>query len=39
LTNSVLPAISARFLEGTAEGTGVKRVHIDVANSDFAYEF
>jgi type VI secretion system protein VasG len=39
LTNSVLPAISRRFLEGTAEGTGVERVHIDVADSDFAYQF
>jgi len=39
LTNSVLPSISRRFLERTADGAGVKRVHIGVAESDFAYDF
>jgi type VI secretion system protein VasG len=39
LTNSVLPAISRQFLERTAEGLGVPRVHIKADASDFVYEF
>ena len=39
LTNSVLPAISREFLERTAEGVHLQRVHINVAESEFAYEF
>jgi type VI secretion system protein VasG len=39
LTNSVLPAISRQFLERTAEGGALARVHIKVADSDFVYEF
>ena len=39
LTNSVLPAISRRFLERTAEGGGLQRVHINAVDSEFAYEF
>ena len=39
LTNSVLPAISRQFLERTAEGNQLQRVHIGVAQGDFAYEF
>jgi type VI secretion system protein VasG len=39
LTNSVLPAISRQFLERTAEGMALPRVHIKVAESDFVYEF
>jgi len=39
LTNSVLPSISRQFLERTADGSAVTRVHIAVADSDFAYEF
>jgi len=39
LTNSVLPTISRQFLERTAEGKPLQRVHITVANSDFVYEF
>ena len=39
LTNSVLPAISRQFLERTAQGGTLKRVHIGVAEGNFAYEF
>ena len=39
LTNSVLPAISRQFLERTAEGMHLERVHINVADSEFAYQF
>jgi type VI secretion system protein VasG len=39
LTNSVLPAISRRFLEQTAEGGRLQRVHINAVDSEFAYEF
>jgi type VI secretion system protein VasG len=39
LTNSVLPAISRRFLEQTAEGGRLQRVHINAVGSEFAYEF
>jgi type VI secretion system protein VasG len=39
LTNSVLPAISRRFLEQTAAGGRLQRVHISAVDSEFAYEF
>jgi type VI secretion system protein VasG len=39
LTNSVLPAISRQFLERTAGGTTLQRVHITVNRSDFEYQF
>jgi type VI secretion system protein VasG len=39
LTNSVLPAISRQFLERSAQGEALQRVHINVAESDFVYEF
>ena len=39
LTNSVLPAISRQFLERTAQGDELQRVHIKAAQSDFVYEF
>jgi type VI secretion system protein VasG len=39
LTNSVLPTISRHFLERIAESKPIERVQINVANSDFAYEF
>jgi type VI secretion system protein VasG len=39
LTNSVLPAISRAFLERSADGTALQRVHIKEADSDFVYEF
>jgi type VI secretion system protein VasG len=39
LTNSVLPAISRQFLERTAGGTTLQRVHITVNRSDFEYGF
>jgi type VI secretion system protein VasG len=39
LTNSVLPSISRQFLERTAEGVQLQRVHIKVANGDFVYDF
>jgi type VI secretion system protein VasG len=39
LTNSVLPAISRRFLERTAEGGSLQRVHINAVDSEFAYAF
>src|ERR1700729_621491 len=39
LTNNVLPSISQRFLESTAEGKLLPRVHINAVNSEFVYEF
>ena len=39
LTNNVLPSISRRFLESTADGKLLPRVHIDAADAEFVYEF
>ena len=39
LTNNVLPAISRRFLESTAEGKVLPQVHINAVGSEFVYEF
>jgi type VI secretion system protein VasG len=39
LTNSMLPAVSREFLTRMMEGKPVERVHIAVADGDFAYKF
>ena len=39
LTNSMLPAISAAFLERMLEGKPVTAVRVDVENGDFSYAF
>ncbi|MEO7207613.1 MAG: type VI secretion system ATPase TssH [Steroidobacteraceae bacterium] len=39
LTNNVLPSISRRFLESTADGKQLPRVHINAVDSEFVYEF
>ncbi|MBV9756162.1 MAG: type VI secretion system ATPase TssH [Alphaproteobacteria bacterium] len=39
LTNTLLPAISAAFLERLLEGGQVARVHVGVQDSEFSYAF
>jgi type VI secretion system protein VasG len=39
LTNSVLPAISRRHLEGLVAGQGLQRITLKTENDEFAYEF
>jgi type VI secretion system protein VasG len=39
LTNNVLPSISRRFLESTADGKLLPRVHINAVDAEFVYEF
>jgi type VI secretion system protein VasG len=39
LTNNVLPSISQRFLESTADGKLLPRVHINAVGAEFVYEF
>ena len=39
LTNTMLPALSAVFLERMLEGEAIQSVHVGVAGSDFAYSF
>ncbi|MCL2163299.1 MAG: type VI secretion system ATPase TssH [Oscillospiraceae bacterium] len=39
LTNSVLPAISRKYLEGLVIGQGLRRVVLKTENDEFAYEF
>ncbi|MFN3986968.1 MAG: type VI secretion system ATPase TssH [Rhodocyclaceae bacterium] len=39
LTNSVLPAISHRHLEGLVEGQGLQRVALSAENGEFTYHF
>src|SRR6056297_2854198 len=39
LTNTLLPAISKEFLNRMIEGKPVKRVHIEVKDDEFAYDF
>jgi type VI secretion system protein VasG len=39
LTNSVLPTISRRHLEGLVVGQGLQRIVLSAENDDFAYEF
>jgi len=39
VTNTMLPDISAEFLNRMMEGASVNRVGIDVADGDFTYAF
>jgi type VI secretion system protein VasG len=39
LTNTVLPVISSEFLTRMMEGKPINRVHVTVADSDFAYQY
>ena len=39
LTNSVLPTISRRHLEGLVVGQGLQRIVLKAENEDFVYEF
>jgi len=39
LTNSVLPAISQKYLEGLVVGEGLHKVVLKTENDEFAYEF
>jgi len=39
LTNSMLPSVSREFLTRMMEGKPVDRVHIDVSDGDFTYQF
>lgn len=39
LTNTMLPRISLEFLTRMMEGKPIERVHVNVADSDFAYAF
>lgn len=39
LTNTVLPVISSEFLTHMMEGKPINRVHVTVADSDFAYQY
>jgi type VI secretion system protein VasG len=39
LTNTVLPRVSEQFLRMMMEGRAVQKVHISVAEGDFAYAF
>jgi type VI secretion system protein VasG len=39
LTNSVLPAISRRHLEGLVVGQGLQRITLRAENDEFVYEF
>ncbi|MDR2093529.1 MAG: type VI secretion system ATPase TssH [Azoarcus sp.] len=39
LTNSVLPTISRRHLEGLVAGQGLQRIRLKAENDEFAYEF
>ena len=39
LTNTLLPAISTEFLQRLMRGETMTKVHVKVANNDFAYEF
>lgn len=39
LTNSVLPVISRRHLEGLVEGQALQRIDLRVEDDDFTYEF
>ena len=39
LTNTMLPAISAAFLERMLEGKPVEAVRVGVENGDFSYSF
>jgi type VI secretion system protein VasG len=39
LTNSLLPAVSEKFLSRMIEGKAIEKVHIGVADEDFSYSF
>jgi type VI secretion system protein VasG len=39
LTNSVLPVVSRRYLEGLVVGQGLQRVTLKAENDEFVYEF
>jgi len=39
LTNTLLPSISAEFLNRMMEGKTIERVHVSVADGEFVYEF
>ena len=39
LTNTMLPAISAAFLQRVLEGEKIARVHVTVENGEFGYSF
>ena len=39
LTNTVLPTISVEYLQRLAAGGEIKRVALDVKDSDFTYAF
>ena len=39
LTNTVLPKISEEFLTRIVEGRAVIKVHVNVTDGEFAYEF
>jgi type VI secretion system protein VasG len=39
LTNTMLPRISLEFLTRMMEGKPIEKVRVQVADSDFAYDF
>ena len=39
LTNTLLPSISAEFLNRMMEGSAIERVHVSVADGEFVYGF
>jgi type VI secretion system protein VasG len=39
LTNTMLPAISAAFLQRLLDGGKIERVHVNVADGEFGYSF
>ncbi len=39
MTNTMLPAISAAFLNRLIDGEPIQRVHVGVADSAFTYDF
>jgi len=39
MTNTMLPAISAAFLNRLISGEPIQRVHVGVADSAFTYDF
>jgi type VI secretion system protein VasG len=39
MTNTLLPSISAEFLNRTMAGIAIERVHVSVADGEFCYEF
>jgi type VI secretion system protein VasG len=39
LTNTLLPSISAEFLNRLMEGVVIEKVHVSVVDGEFVYEF